>query len=101
MKKLLITTTLLISFFLADAQIMFKRELGTDTLDLPYCVTQTTDGGYLIGGMTKTIGLTGNMSIDALIIKTDEYGDTLCTRVWGHDTIIGFNSQTEKCWGVM
>ncbi len=44
------------------------------------CVQQTVDGGYIIAA-GKQYGSTGD--VDAWLIKTDEKGDTLWTRLWG------------------
>ncbi len=47
-----------------------------------HCVRQTDDGGYILVGLTSTFGpLAGNI----WLMKTDEYGNSLWTRIYGGD----------------
>src|SRR4030095_6638018 len=43
-------------------------------------VQQTSDGGYIIGGLTNIFGSGGN---DVMVIKTNSFGDTLWTKTYG------------------
>ncbi|HEX04450.1 MAG TPA: hypothetical protein ENH10_04750 [Bacteroidetes bacterium] len=52
---------------------------GTD-VDAGYSVQQTTDGGYVIVGTTRSFGAGGR---DVWMIKTDSNGDTLWTQTFG------------------
>jgi hypothetical protein len=57
-----------------------KKYGGTDD-DRGYCVRQTSDGGYIVAGV-RDIGSAG-ADEDAWVIKTDENGDIVWTRVYG------------------
>lgn len=45
------------------------------------CVQQTNDGGYVIAGWRST----DSTKSDGLLIKTDDKGDTLWTRIYGEE----------------
>ncbi len=73
----------------ADAYLIKTDSLG-DTLwsctyggsggDWGYSVQQTTDGGYIVAGETRSFGAG---AYDAYLIKTDSLGDTLWSRTYG------------------
>lgn len=63
-----------------NGNALWTRTFGGDDFDLGNAVQQTTDGGYIICGYTKSFG-TGQE--DVYIIKTDNSGDTLWTRLYG------------------
>lgn len=54
---------------------------GTDS-DAGSSVRQTSDGGYILTGKTHSYGAFTNDG-DALLIKTDMYGDTLWSKTFG------------------
>jgi hypothetical protein len=64
----------------AYGDTLWTRTFGGDGLDAAYAVQQTTDGGYIVAGVTRSFGAGG---ADARLIKTDAYGDTLWTRTFG------------------
>jgi len=79
--KLLLTILLAIFCLSISAQTMFQKRYGGSVGDEEgFCVRQTSDGGYIIGGTTSSFGA-GNS--DAYLIKTNLTGDTLWTKVFG------------------
>jgi hypothetical protein len=61
-------------------EIRWTRVYGGSERDEGRFIRSTSDGGFIIGGQTRSYGL-GSTSI--YLIKTDENGDTLWTRVFG------------------
>ena len=60
------------------AQITFERTYGGLENDEGYSVQQTTDGGYIIAGLSVEFDIS-----DVYLVKTDQFGDTLWTKVYG------------------
>jgi len=56
------------------------RTYGGEEADGGYCVQQTSDGGYIITGFTRSFGAEKN---NLWLLKTDAEGDTLWTRIYG------------------
>lgn len=71
-------------FFLLKADslgdTLWARTYGGGSGDAGHCVRQTSDGGYIVAGDTKSFGVGG---YDVYLIKTDSLGDTLWTRTYG------------------
>jgi len=83
MKKSLMFLLLLVIFLLipngAEAQIpdtLWSRTYGGDDHDYAYDLKQTSDGGYIMAGVTSSFG-TGWWNI--YVVKTDAIGDTTWT----------------------
>ena len=64
----------------SDGDTIWTRTYGGTDLDHGWSVAQTTDGGYIITGETRSFGVD---LTDVWLIKTDSLGDTLWTRIYG------------------
>jgi len=68
-----------------DGDSLWAHSWGGADEDESYCVQQTTDGGYIISGETRSFG---EAEVNIWLIKTDSNGDTLWTRIldagWGY-----------------
>ena len=58
-------------------------------------VAQTSDGGYIISGMTYSFGAGG----DVYLVKTDSVGDTIWTRIYGGSSMDWGNSVAQTSDG--
>jgi hypothetical protein len=63
-----------------QAQITFQRTYGGTGYDAGSEVRQTTDGGYVVAGITSSSGAGDH---DSYLVKTNANGDTLWTRTFG------------------
>ncbi len=61
----------------SNGDTLWTRIFGGSGSDIGYSVRQTTDGGYIITGMTPMSGLC------VYLIKTNSNGDSLWTRTFG------------------
>jgi hypothetical protein len=61
----------------SSGQVLWSKTYGGQENDQPYCIRQTTDGGYILGGFAN-----GNAG-STLLIKTDSNGDTTWTKTYG------------------
>ena len=78
-----ITTFLIATLFATalSAQLaQFQKTYDGASTDYIWSVAQTSDGGYILAGETKSVGA-GNS--DAFLTKIDAYGTTQWTRVYG------------------
>jgi hypothetical protein len=64
----------------AGAQVMFQKTYGGDWFDDLNQVIQTSDSGYLMFGSTRSFELPSGDHYYA--IKTDQYGDTLWSKIF-------------------
>ncbi|MFH1942858.1 MAG: T9SS type A sorting domain-containing protein [bacterium] len=72
-------------------QTTFEHTYGGTDYDSGASVQQTSDGGYIIAGMTRSFGAGKN---DVYLVKTDAAGDTLWTRTFGGaENDVGFSVQ--------
>jgi hypothetical protein len=58
---------------------LWTKIFGGILSDAGRSVQETSDGGFIIGGQTRSFGVGG----DVYLIKTDSSGDTLWTRTYG------------------
>jgi hypothetical protein len=80
MKKQLLILFLLGAAIYSPAQITFQKTFGGTNVDRFFSVQQTTDGGYIMAGITSSFG---SDSSNVYLIKTDAYGDTIWTKTFG------------------
>ncbi len=64
----------------AQGDTLWTKTYGGSRGDYGFSVLQTADGGYVIGGCTRSFGA-GNY--DFYLIRTNASGDTLWTRTYG------------------
>jgi nicotinamide riboside kinase len=59
---------------------LWSRAYGGSDDDYGYSVQQTTDGGYIVAGLTHSFGAGGG---DVFVVKTHNNGGTLWSRTYG------------------
>jgi len=94
MKDFGLNSLLLVFFFSlafsSSAQITFQKTFGGNQSTFGYSVQQTTDGGYIMTGLTSF----GAGNEDVYLIKTDSHGNTLWKKTYGGiDSDCGFSVQ--------
>ncbi len=82
--EVILTISLLFFYFpISYSQALdtvWTKVYGGSSAEYAYSIQQTTDGGYIIAGRTASFGAG---SVDAYLLKTDEFGDTLWTNTFG------------------
>jgi hypothetical protein len=66
----------------SSGDTLWTRTYGGTSLEVGTSVQQTTDGGYVIAGYTRSFG-PGTDRDNVYLIKTSAQGDTLWTRTYG------------------
>ncbi len=64
----------------SSGSVIWQKTYGGNSEDISYFIQQTTDGGYIVAGITRSYGA-GNW--DYLILKLDEYGDVSWQKTYG------------------
>ena len=65
---------------LAQPDTLWTKTYGGEDYDVGMSVQQTTDGGYIIAGTTRSFG---GGSMEVWLIKTNPNGDTVWTKTYG------------------
>lgn len=65
-----------------NGHTLWKKKHGSYQRDKGFAVQQTTDGGYIVTGITYSYGV-NNGDANVYLVKTDANGDTLWTKHYG------------------
>ena len=68
----------------SSGDIIWTQTYGGLSDDVGRSVQETSDGGYIIAGWTRSFG---DVTVDVYLIKTDSSGDTLWTQTYGGSNI--------------
>ncbi len=77
----------------ADGDTLWTRTYGGDSTELGGTLIQASDGGFVIGGWTRSCDTT--KSSDAYLIKTNSDGDTIWTKTYGWNKLESIGSVQE------
>lgn len=75
-----------------SSQVIFSKTYGGTSADYGNAIKQTIDGGYIMVGKTESFG---RFVSDFYMVKTNQFGDTLWTK------IIGSASLYDEAWDIM
>ncbi len=64
----------------SDGDVIWTRTFGGDSIEVGYSVHQTTDGGFIVAGYTRSFGAGG---MDYYLVKTDAAGNAEWTKTYG------------------
>jgi type IX secretion system substrate protein len=79
-KKLLVYFLMIFISEISSAQITFQKAYGGIINEQGSSVKQTNDSGYIVTGQIQSFGSGGS---DVYLIKTNVFGDTLWTKIFG------------------
>lgn len=68
----------------SNGELIWNRHYGGPNDEEAYALAETPDGGFLLGGGTKSYG-GSSFYFNAYVVKTDAIGDTIWTRMWASD----------------
>jgi len=79
---------------LVDETCSWARTFGGSNNDVAESIQQTSDGGYIVAGGTRSFGAGGT---DFLVIKLDNSGNQIWAKTFGgsNDDSVGFIQQTQ------
>lgn len=66
-----------------QGDVLWTREYGGELGETGNWIERTSDGGYIIAGYSNSFRVEQNASRELWLVKTDENGDTLWTRLYG------------------
>ena len=69
------------SFAMQSLDTMWTKTFGGSNIDVGYCVQQTSEGGYVITGYTRSFGAISGRNV--WLIKTDAAGNELWNNTFG------------------
>jgi hypothetical protein len=77
---------------------LWTKTYGGTQGDVGYSVQQTTDGGYIITGETISFGWASSLDTvrHVYLIKTNAFGDTLWTKIYGGNGSVGEQGNSVK-----
>jgi hypothetical protein len=64
----------------ATGDVAWQRSFGGSGTDQAHAVTQVSDGGYIVGGYTRSFGAGGD---DLLVLKLDAAGSVIWQKTYG------------------
>ncbi len=74
----------------------WSRTYGGSNDDVPYSISQTSDGGYIVAGDTRSYGSGGS---DFLILKLDSSGNVVWSKTYGETNYDGAYSISQTSDG--